>query len=755
MKRPFKILLILTSLSLMFVFIGGYFFISSKMTPEVLKTEIEKSLQEALPNAIVRVGELSYTMGLSITVQVSSVEATVQDGPLFSLQNMKIFIPIWSLLTSRGAIDISLDNPVLHYIQMEEETNWALALGVGNEKKREDPDTTHEQNSSPNELMTSAPLLGSKLNISIKNLDFFFSQEGKNHRFMIDSLILKNIGTQSILSFEMNSFFNIELNESQKAKFRLTSLGEIKLKDFFEKSIIPISFVIKINDIQIDKTSYPIGMLESTIDFVVDKEKNIQGKAKLTYLTSNSLDFQFQRGPHGDIAIDNIESVFVIKDVLDDLKIHIDGLDPKNSQLSLTGGIRFTQGLFNPNINVKIEPQLQYSLNEIKVLSVLSAVIEKDSISLDTKTDLLGGEILAQNVISYDPSALTEGLKAIKKVKKDVYIKGIKIEQKHIAPLMLSPKDNQQEPQDTKDTAKANVGYPLLFTVPFVNGQNHVSIEDSFLGPSTLKGRLNMNSQENSITIGNSELVLDKGTFKINGTLKRNPQNIDVRFLGKMQNINASSFALFLPPSIKSVKGNFNGSLSGSMNYTKTGKTSYNVAVNVSATNGRVEKMDISKQLQHLVTFLPNNLKEKIQDADLAISPDFKSFLLDARFKENDYIFNKIHFIGLKEKVDIKGKGRIYPIQQKEGEILFEYTDQTGRMASILKGTGQKSLPLRFIGPGMNLTVDESYTIKQLTRKAVKNKAESAAKEAVQKNIKKIFKGKGNKKIRNLLEGFL
>ena len=755
MRKILKISIITAVLLCTGLMIGGYIFISSKITPEKLKAEMEKSLKGLLPGAEITVGNLSYSIGLSVTVRIEKLEGTLKGRPLFALKRMETFIPLWSLLTGGGTVDISLDNPFVHYTQTGIESNWSLALGenIGKKEKEEEKTTTDDKEESSSQgLKFAPPFIGnSKLNVKLKTLSLFYSKDNTKHNVVIDKLVFKDIGLNSFLSFEMDSLFRADLNKGQKMSLRLTAIGEVKIKNFVEKSVLPISTVITISDIKATDTPYDIKTIENTLNVFIDKEKNIHGTSKLKYQDSNTLSFKFHGNSHGDFTIEELESSLSVKDILESIKMDISGFDAKDSRISLAGGMLLKKAKLYPEVNVEVGPNLQYSLEGITTLSKLSAEIRRKTLSFAMETKALGGVISSQNIITYDFDSLNKGLESIKNVKKTVHIKDIKIKKHHMDSFVNPPKTETQTQKTTVSKTNGKNSESILFSLPFVNGESHVTIDNSFFGTSKIRGLLKIRSQKHSLVMEKSRLAVDKGTFSINGNLKRRAKSVNIHFLGDMKNVNADSFNILLPKYVGAVEGIFSGMLSGSVQYTKK-SMNYSADVKLSAKDGRIEKMDISPYLKELMASLPANLNKKVQNKNFTVNPSFKEFFLDARFKNSEYAFKDIRLKGSKDKMNIRGDGRIYPLGNREGEMFFHYKDASGKLDNLLKDTGEKAVPLRLVGKGLVLGIDKSYTIKRLTQGYAKHKGKSKVKKAVEKNLKKVLKNKGGKKLKGLLD---
>ena len=728
--------------------VGGYFFVSSKITPSNIKAEIEQHLSKIFPQGEITVGNVTYSLGPSVFIGLEKLEGNFQNDPLFRLENIDISIPIFSILKGEGTISVSLNRPFFHYKEMGRETNWSKALGkqVNAPQKRE----LEKQEGGGGDIRKSfltLPLFirNSTLNVDLMEIDIVHSSKNKKNEIKVDKLLLKELGINSFLSFELDSFFNIALSDGKSLGFKLVSIGEMKLQEFFENSLLPASVIVKASEIKTEGLPYQISDIQSKIDFSVDPSGNIQGTSEIGYRDSSTLNFKF-RIEKDETTIEDLTSSLSIKNVLEIVHADTRDIATNDPSLAIEGEVSFRGNKIDPNLKIDVLPTLHYDWGIIKTVNEISAEFRGDKAAIATKTNILGGVITSQTQAVIDVNSLERG---IRRLKSNVNVNNVNMEEKLIRSFLSSAKGKENAPSKKENAKEKKESSPRDFLFP--QGELNVTLNDNSIGTSKIGGVVNIRSRKKNIRMRKSQIKIDRGSLALGGNIRKQPKGFGVRFTGDLKNINVSSLRAFLPKSIGTVKGLFSGSVSGTTQYREEIQR-YDVSVDISGENGSLEKMDISSSLEDLLAALPLNMGEKLKGKKIKIDPDFRSFRLNARLRESQYLFREFHFFGLKDKVEIKGNGDIYPTGGKRGEVFLSYRDGTGKLEELIRQTGESTLPLKFSGVGLHLKPDYQYTIQKLGKSYIKNKGKEKVKEMAKENIKKIFKGKN---IKGLLDGLL
>ena len=760
MSKKMKILIAVTALLLILVFGGGYVFISSKITPESVRAQLEEHLRNLFPNGNISVGQVSYSLGFSVYVEIDRLEGHFQEQSLFNLKNISVSVPIFSILRGGGSINISMEKPALYYTEAKGKTNWAQALG--DLVPSRDGPPRNGQGSSKGEkeglreglLALPVFLRDSTLNVDLRGLSLIYKQDNKKNEVTVDKLLLKEVGINSFLSFELDSLFHLTVGEGKKLQFRFVSIGEMKIREFFEKSVLPISVLIKISDIKAEGMPYNIEEVQSKIDLILDHNAEAEGRAEVTYREANSLRFRF-RLQGAEAMVEDISSSFSMSDLMEMASINMAGLNVGETTLTLEGKASLKGGKVDPTIKIRMgAPGPRYTFRGIETQSVLSAEMTGKDILVATETNMLGGAIVSETRALLKRDDLGKGMAAISNMNSKININNVKLEEGILRGLFVSkaPKKKEVSQEGLERKQELPGAFPVLpFPLPPV--QVKIMLNDNALGEAKIGGALGIRSRRNHLELEKSSRVnVDRGSLNLGSSVRKNAGGLSMRFSVTLRNVDARSFRAFLPQYVGEVKGIFNGSLLGTATQSDGSNNNYDVSVNVAARDGAIERLDISSSLSGLMASLPLDLGEKIKSKSIKVDPDFGRFRFRARLRESHYQLRDIYFLGLKNRVEIKGKGHIYPLGDRKGEIMLNYHDGTGNLDAFLRDVGVDSLPLRFTGVGKNLSPDYGHTVKTLGERYVKNKGKAEVKKAVEKGVKKILDGN---KLKGLLDGFL
>ena len=260
-------------------------------------------------------------------------------------------------------------------------------------------------------------------------------------------------------------------------------------------------------------------------------------------------------------------------------------------------------------------------------------------------------------------------------------------------------------------------------------------------------GPIVIRPDKESIEVKNMRLKSGDGTVRFKAAATAHSMDFDAR----LKDVALEDLSFLIPKDVGRARGSFGGSVGGKVGY--GGKRfSHDISVDVSAEDGSIEKMDISKWIKDVLAKLPAQMGNPLGNRTIEASPDFHKFLFKARLRNERYDLREITFVGFKDRVEIGGRGTVYPSGGAKGEILLNYRDPSGSLDRLLKDTGQKALPLRFEGTGLALSPDYGYTVGKLTKNRVKSEAKKGIRRAVKKGVEKLIKGE---KFKKLLDGLL
>ena len=753
-----KIKILMATVVFVFVMVGGYFFISSKITPETVRSQLEEHLEHLFPGGNITVGEVSYSLGFSAHVDIEKIEGSLGDQPFFSLENISVSIPIFSILAGGGGINISVTSPAFYYTKEGQSSNWDQALGSNSLQEQKGVNPVRREGNQEveglRESLLALPIFlkESILNVDLRKLSVVYVEENKKNEVIVDKLLLKEVGINSFLSFELDSLFHIPLGEGKGLKFRFVSIGEMKIREFFENKALPVSVIVKMSDIVADGMPYNLDEIQSKIDLVLEDKEGIEGSAEVTYRETNSLGFQF-RVKEEETLVDGISSSFLVKDLMEVTATNVLGLDVDETVLSLEGSFSLRGSRIEPNMKVNVAtPGIRYVSGGIETHSVLSAEVTGEDVLVTTETNMLGGAIVSETRAKINRDILRQGMAALADMNSNVNVNNVKLEETILRTFFVSkaPKVKNTSPTEMGKEISTGDEVGQVFSLP--PARVKIMFNDNSLGGSKIGGTLGVRSTGNRLDLEKSSVVnIDRGSLGLSGSARPRAEGMDLRFAMNVKNVNAKSFEAFLPQYVGGVAGVFSGSVSGTATH-RGGVNKYDVSLKMAARDGVIQKMEISDSLGGLVESLPFNMGEKIKDKSIRVNPGFSLFRLNARLRDSHYRLQEIYFLGQKDRAEIKGQGDIYPLEDKRGEVMLHYRDGTGKFDSLLKDVGSETLPLKFSGMGRSLRPDYDYTIKRLGERYVKNKGKAKVEKVIKDKVKEVLQGD---KLKGFLDGLL
>ena len=126
MSKKVKILLSVAIVGIV-TFASLILFISSKINPELIRKKTISAIEESLPKAKAEIGEIDYSLGASISLNVKNFSLKIKKtGELLTnLKEFEVKIPVFSILTGGGVIDIVANSPSVYVVQKGEYLNWS------------------------------------------------------------------------------------------------------------------------------------------------------------------------------------------------------------------------------------------------------------------------------------------------------------------------------------------------------------------------------------------------------------------------------------------------------------------------------------------------------------------------------------------------------------------------------------------------------------------------------------------------------
>ncbi len=764
-----KLKWILLSLTTVFVLgVGGVFiYVSKEVTPEKVRARALQELQQAFPKAKVEIGQLDLGFGLSIKVEVAKFKMALAEGPgdqLFSVDDVTIKIPLWSIITKGGTVTITVQKPDFTYKEYEKGNNWTTAMGgdaANTESSSPSEESTSNEGAS-NKVRVPAFLVRTKLNLNLHEMKVHYGlKDGSKGEVALNRFVVKELGLGSPTAFELDSKLDLKLAPPNKVAFSTLVIGQFNLAEYISNGSLSSVLVIKLADIKMSPGNKSIP--EAKIDLNVKMEKGgaISGNSTTT-LGSSKLVAKFEL-KEKKTTISGIDADFLLEDL-----IAMAGADVpvKAGQAHLKAQGEFSMdedGKMKPNVKFSLSPEVTVEASGVKVGTTMEGSMKGTNLQVDILSKMLEGRVETNvkgdidiNKKPFDPSQ-------VRPLDVDVRLVDLKIAKSFIQEMMYGKKD-------ATGAATASAGAPVG-AKPAEGPNAEQSAAQS--GGGMLPARVNLTlsrvkldaedlSGKGVISIGPKKIAVEKmdlgfsgGTVAMNAVTTLRSNGKDAVFNLNMTRINMKGFNAFLPPMLKGVEGIFTGQVNGSAKMDP--KTmNYDVTVNVNATKGEIKGLDLTEKVNALLGSLPI-LKDKVDGSKkYDVNSNFETFALKGKFTDVLYQIEKFEFNGVNKSVEIKGNGKVFPPPQKESADLFmDLQDNTGKLSGILeKNVGTKILPMKLIGPGFELKPDYQYTIGKLAKSGFDNKLKAKVQEKAQDKLKDVLneklKGEG---VNKLLKG--
>lgn len=761
--------------------VGGGFFISSKVSPDEIKNVTLENLKKTFPNSEFILENIDYSIGLSLKLNVNKFEVyskrkTKRD--VLKINDVKVSIPFWAILTGGGTIELSVDQPEIYFYQMNaKENNFTYAFKIADGQvvptpPNKDLEETKKSNENPSsgegEMKIANFFVKSSLNVKFTNIKVNYSLDKKQKgQVEVEKLLVKNLNFIESTSFELATILTSEIGQD---KLSLNSLliGDININEILRGKDFKSNLRLTVENFSFGDLIKDLPTINSDFKINIDsKSKKISAN-----LNSDLSSLGFIKSVieiDGEkIYVQGIDSQINLKEVMDHLGQKIDFLSPNNSKLSLIGAVRINKGIITPKLNFDLKPGIVITANkDISLENEFKGSIDGHDIEITSLTKLLKGEIESKVTTKFNVNSPVTEPSKFAPINISLSVNDITLKEDFIKDTLYSRGDKEgkekegKAKQKNKDTVSASqkkgriqkTPKPKLPRVNLKLGWRNIAI-----GKETFAGSGKVFIKDNIVDSDDFGFSFSKGKGNIDFLVKLLENNGNqTKFDFRLDGLNLDSLKLFLPPQVDVVTGIFSGNAKGEVSMIDE-KLRHNINLKLNASNGEVKGIQIGPIIQSVADNF-SFTKGKAQGVDKSISNNFETLLLNMNAKENKYSLHTFRFVGVDKRVDISGKGDIYPPGQLGiSSLNIEIMDNTGKLSTELeKQTGSKVLPVLLKGPGFDLKPDYLYTTKILAKGAVKKnqaKVKEKAKEEGKKRVEEILKNNKNKeKIKGILKG--
>lgn len=767
MKSKLKIILIsVFSLSVV-LFGGAIYYVSQKVNSEEIRELTIKQIQNTFPAAKVELGKFDLSLGTRIKLTADNLNISYptkrKSYNMLSVKDLTVKVPIWSILTGGGSIDVNLDSPKVGYYELKNGTNWSLSTKGGKKKTAPvKPSTKTKKEESKaksveaNQLVIPAFIANSNVNLRLKNILLDYAMKPKTKGTVeINKFIVTNLGLKSKAAFELDSKIILGQKKASDVSFRSLIIGEFSLSEFLKNNKIDSNIVLKISDVFLKDSNLKLPLLKNNIEFSMNGG-NISGNVK-TNFEKSTLGFDYSVGG-SKVLVSNLKSDIKLQDLLNIANDPTLPVSAKSASLNLGGGVSIKNSVITPNLSIDMKNPLTVNHQGLNADVIMSGSVKGSKTNLKVSTSVLEGVIDLLVATNFNLNSKKPVQSRLKNTVVSVDISSVNITKQMLQDIIYAPKkedSNTSNEEASKTASSSKAKEPQKKGTAFVlpNAKINLNWNKVKVGTEETKGLVKVNVNNNVIKTNKYTINFGKGTIKGNESLTLGKTSTKGSFNLALNKIQFDSFQAMLPPQVTEVKGNFSGKINGK--FFSGDKVTYDVTTKLKAANGDLKGIDVNQYVQKVYGLVEklSFLKGKMPKKDVKVDGNFEIFELDGRFKHNHFDLKKVNFVGVNKKVMMKGSGNIYPLpSKKEGRVFIDFKDQLGLSKVMKKNVGTETMPLLFKGSGYALSPDYGFTAKKLAKVAYKSKGKKQVKKAVNKLKKKIFKTDDKKKVEEKLK---
>ncbi len=298
MKSKLKIILISVFSVTALLFGGVIYYVSQKVNSEEIRQLTIKQIQNTFPSAKVELGKFDLSLGARIKLTADNLNISYpskgKSYNMLSVKDLNVKVPIWSILTGGGTIDVNLDSPQVGYYELQNGTNWSLSTKGGSKKvvettkskKADQAKTKGAEKVSANQLVIPAFIANSSVNLRLKNILLDYAlKPNTNGTVEINKFLVTNLGLKSKAAFELDSKIILGQKKASDVSFRSLIIGEFSLNEFLKNNKIDSNIVLKISDVLLKGSNLKIPLMKNDIAFQMNGG-NIKGSVTPTWAWS-------------------------------------------------------------------------------------------------------------------------------------------------------------------------------------------------------------------------------------------------------------------------------------------------------------------------------------------------------------------------------------------------------------------------------------------------------------------------------------
>ncbi len=673
--------LIFTVISLI-ILASGYFYLSSQFSPARLEKIVRNELKTMFPLAEIEVEQITIRYGLNILFNIDKMRIHLKNEQidLFSAEDIKGEVSIFSILTTRANANISMKNPIITYRDFEKESNWSLARGDNPQKN--------------DSFLIPVALARSSINLKLTNVSINYSLKSKAFgNILLSNCSIKNISFEEESAFKIESKTALELARGKKISFDSLIIGQFSLTDLVKKNHLSTLVVIRPTNIfWMDRA---LSVNEPVINLKINMNElgEIIGDVETTIAEKNRLNFKYNITKKQS-TLSDINMEIYLSELEEIFNKKLSMIDTKLSKINLSGKLELEDKYFNPTLSFNVTPPLSWKYKTAYGDADISGNYSSKKFDLKVQSKSLGGivDTTIEGLLEQIP---TSGKIVLAPLKIDILFSHLDFEKSSIQKFFYIA-NNKRPP------------FPVKFSNKSLLPPSEISIKSQNVKINgeniQFEGKVIVSSKGMAIPSLNFKMVDGFGKLK-STLLLNNRTELEHKTDLSLNAIPLRLFDAFLPPSFDIFDGEISGNAKSIILSKIQKKQKINIDYKLTITNGKFKGIDIKSKFNKLFTTSP--IFRNKDDRQLIIDEKFKNLTIDGLMQKDLLIFKKIKIDGQSGAYEFVGDGKIDIRPHSQSIVDFKLKDNSGILGDMV-------LPIRFSGTGTDLFVDKTYIEKEI-----------------------------------------
>jgi hypothetical protein len=765
---------------------GVFLFIKQKISPEEIKKLAETSLNTSFPQGKFSLQAVDYSFGSSFFLELKNVDwrliQQVEKDSLFHLENLQIKIPYWTLLSSRGTVELIMKHPHISLFQIGEKNAWRVLLENHDPKEdHAEKEKEHSVSASVQAKMQALPtpisdfLKRAQLDITMEDVQIQSQQKNEKNRLYFSIISLKNIGLQNPTDIRAV----LDLKNEQESKLNhhlvLNMTGSLNVQEIIEQKPAHLLFTLetKIMASPLFLSSLPSMNINGDLTYDLNKKHlllMVQSTSESWSLLTFKMIVENKKKLHWELADFHLK--IKPKKLFDHLREKPKMINiTEETDWSIKGGLSQKDGPLIPNLSFRFAPLVQAYLEQTDewIAPSLAGHWKNEELQFAGEGKGKKARIKMNGQAQlYVNQGKEKKLDFLAPLMIQLSIDQVRITRQMLQSFMNRP----SAPKTGQEASTIVVSQPTTEESPHVSSNPSPQSSPPPLPPIQLgikwsnifidkdffsgDGIIKMGGQKVQSPGIQFQLGTGKGKIAFDQH-KIGPTHQNIQFQFDLTQLSLSSLEAFYPPKIKQLTGTLDGHMKGKVQINAQ-RTTYQIQTDLKAKNGLLKIIDLKEILSSVLERIPL-LKNQIEKKDIMPSNDFDLFSLQALMTDKNIQIDKGLFQGIKKSTEVDFTGNLSMQVQGESELKASYRDKGGKIAPLLKKyLGQEQIPLRLVGKGFQLSPDYDYTLNQVLKFALdknKEKWKEKIKDKVSEKLKNELGGKAEGVIDQLKDKFL